>query len=100
MNESLSILNWNVRGLNCPNRRATIHETIAATPCNLVCLQEMKLATIDQFTTSFLGGQRLKSFAMKPADGTKGGILLLWNEDHLKVDNIAIGTFCILQASK
>ena len=76
MNESLSILNWNVRGLNCPNRRATVHETIAATSCNLVCLQETKLAAIDPFVASFLGGQGLKNFAEKPADGTKGGILI------------------------
>lgn len=78
MNESFpSILNWNVRGLNCPSRRAAVQETIAATPCNLVCLQETKLAAVDPFLAAFLGGQRLKSFAEKPADGTKGGILLL-----------------------
>ena len=95
MNESLSVLNWNVRGLNCPNRRATVHETIAATPCNLVCLQETKLSVVDPFLASFLGGQRLKNVAEKPADGTKGGILLLWNEDYIKLDSISVGNFCI-----
>ena len=95
MNESLSVLNWNVRGLNFTNRCATVHETIAATPCNLVCLQETKLSAVDPFLASLLGGQRMKNFVEKPADGTKGGILLLWNEDYIKLDNISIGNFSI-----
>ena len=95
MNESLSVLNWNVSGLNSPNRHATVHETIAGTPCNLVCLQETKLSEVNPFIASFLGGQRLKNFAKKPAHGTKGGILLLWNEDYIKLDNISVGNFSI-----
>lgn len=89
------LLNWNVRGLNRPDRRSAVHETVAATPCNIVCLQETTLAAVDPFVASFLGGQRLKSFAERPANGTKGGILLLWNADSIKVDSISTGTFFI-----
>ena len=64
-------------------------------PCNIVCLQEAKLVVVDSFVASFLGGQRLKSFAERPANGTKGGILLLWNADFIKVDSISFGTFFI-----
>lgn len=93
MNDNnLCILSWNVRGLNCPARRATVHETIASTPCNIVCLQETKLANIDQSAAAFLGGHRLKSFAERPADGTRGGILL-WNEDVVKIEQVNLGTF-------
>ena len=61
MNENnICILNWNVCGLNCPDRRSTVHETIDATPCNIVCLHETKLAVVDPFVASYLGGQRLK----------------------------------------
>ena len=91
--QDLSILNWNVRGLNCPNRRATIRETVAATPCHLVCLQETKLEHVDPFMASSLGGQRLKGFAQRPATGTRGGILLLWDEDLVEVKDINTGTF-------
>ena len=89
----MKILNWNVRGLNCPNRRATIRETVAATPCHLVCLQETKLEHVDPFMASSLGGQRLKGFAQRPATGTRGGILLLWDEDLVEVKDINTGTF-------
>ena len=91
--QNLSILNWNVRGLNCPNRRSTIRETIAATPCHLVYLQETKLEQIDPSMATSLGGQRHKIFAQQPAIGTRGGILLLWDEDLVDVKDISTGSF-------
>jgi exonuclease III len=90
---NLSILCWNVRGLNCPNRRAAVHETIAASSCQLVCIQESKLQSIDPFIAAYLGGQRLKSYAQRPAAGTRGGILLLWDEDAVEVSNVQIGEY-------
>lgn len=90
---SLAILCWNVCGLNCPDRRVTVHETIAASSCHLVCLQESKLQVIDPFTAAYLGGQRLKNFAYKPADGTKGGILLLWDEAVVDISNVQLGSY-------
>lgn len=93
LDQKLSIMNWNVRGLNCPDRRAAIHETIIATPCHLVCLQETKLEQIDPFIASFLGGHRLKNFAQRPAIGTRGSILLLWDDDFVTVQDVSFGTF-------
>ncbi|XP_044389289.1 uncharacterized protein [Triticum aestivum] len=93
LDQNLSILCWNVRGLNCPDRRATIHETITATPCHIVCLQETKLQNVDPFIASFLGGHRLKSFAQRPSVGTRGGILLLWDEHFVKIQDVNIGAF-------
>lgn len=94
-NHNPSILNWNVRGLNCPNRRATIRETIAATPCHIICIQESKMADIDQFVVSSLGGLRHGSFAHRPASGTRGGILILWDDDVVKLANIHFGQFTL-----
>ena len=93
INQNLSILSWNVRGLNCPGRRSTIRETILATPCHLVCLQETKIELVDPFIASYLGGQRLKNFAQRPANGTRGGILLLWDNDVVDVKDVSIGVF-------
>ena len=53
---NLAVLSWNVRGLNLPARRDTIHETVASTLCHIVRLQETKLSSMDQFTASYLGG--------------------------------------------
>ena len=93
LDQNISILCWNVRGLNCPERTATVHETIATSSCHLVCLQETKLQVIDPFTAAYLGGQRLKNFAYKPAEGTKGGILLLWDEAVIEISSVQLGSY-------
>lgn len=90
---NLSIISWNVQGLNCPDRRTTVHEAIFASRCNLLCIQESKLAALDAATSAYLGGYRLKGFAFLPALGTRGGIILLWNEDTISASDIAVGEF-------
>jgi exonuclease III len=75
--QPLNILGWNVRGLNDLDRRDTVHETIASSSCQLVCLQETKLAAVTSLEAAYIGGYRLKNFAERPANGTRGGILLL-----------------------
>lgn len=95
---NLEIICWNVRGLNQRARRDTVRETISSTLCHIACLQETKLCNIDYFTASYLGGSRLDSHSYKPAggpNGTRGGILLLWNSSHVALTNIVIGTFHI-----
>uniref|UniRef100_A0A453DFS4 Endonuclease/exonuclease/phosphatase domain-containing protein n=1 Tax=Aegilops tauschii subsp. strangulata TaxID=200361 RepID=A0A453DFS4_AEGTS len=93
--QPINFLSWNVRGLNCPDRRSTVNATIASSSCHVVCLQETKLDNIDQFTAAFLGGHRLCSFAQRPANGTRGGILLLWDDLLLEMSNITFTTYCL-----
>jgi exonuclease III len=95
MSDIVNILSWNVRGLNDVDRQATVNEIISASSCQLVCLQETKLDTVDQFMASVLGGYRLKSFAQRPAIGTRGGILLLWDEAIVQVSDVVITEFCL-----
>ena len=89
----LNILCWNVRGLNDQARKDTV--TLAQTTCHIACLQETKLDFIDHHLAAYIGGSRLRSFAHRPAIGTRGGILLLWNEDFVTIANIHIGTHLI-----
>jgi hypothetical protein len=44
---------------------------------------------------SFLGAYWLNKFAYKPAVGTKGGILLLWNDASIDLSNVSIGRFSL-----
>ncbi|XP_020172573.1 uncharacterized protein [Aegilops tauschii subsp. strangulata] len=44
-------------------------------------------------STTRIGGQRFKSFAQRPTDGTRGGILLLWDEDAVQLSNVHFGTY-------
>jgi exonuclease III len=91
----INILGWNVRGLNDQDRQDAVHETIASSTCHIVCLQETKLASVSQAEACYIGGFRLKSFAERPATGTRGGILLLWDEDVVRITNVFITEFCL-----
>jgi exonuclease III len=97
-NENLSIVCWNVRGLNAEARRSTVRETLSTTPCHIACLQETKLHLLEVRVAEFLGGPRLASFSFLLAagpSGKRGGILLLWNDTLVDAEHIHVGTFSI-----
>lgn len=85
---SINILCWNVRGLNNQARISLVQQTLLSTTCHLVCLQETKLTTVDQNLAFSLGGFNLRNFAHNPAEGTRGGILLLWNGEYIEVEGV------------
>ena len=69
--QPINMLCWNVRGLNCPDRRATVKATIEGSSCHLICLQETKLSSVNMFTAASIGGFRFRGFAQRPAIGTR-----------------------------
>uniref|UniRef100_A0ACD6AT57 Uncharacterized protein n=1 Tax=Avena sativa TaxID=4498 RepID=A0ACD6AT57_AVESA len=91
----LNILGWNVRGLNDPDRRDTVHETIASSSCQIVCLQETKLSSVSSFDAVYIGGNRLRGYAERPANGTRGGILLLWDDSLMQLSDVQLSEFCL-----
>ena len=77
------ILNWNVRGLNGAARRKVVHDLAADTRCTIACLQETKLAYVqDHIVGETLGQNFTANYAFLPADGTRGGALIAVDEDH------------------
>ncbi|KAE8788778.1 hypothetical protein D1007_37142 [Hordeum vulgare] len=86
---------WNVRGLNCSDCRASVKTTFSNTSCHLVCLEETKLSTIDNFIVASIGGNRFRNFAQHPTSGTRGRILLLWDDNLIHVTDISISTYCL-----
>ena len=95
LEQKINIMSWNVRGLNCPDRRATVHETIYASSCHIVCLHEMKMGCIDQFLACYIGGNRLRRFAQRLANGTRGGLVMLWDDSVVEVSNVRTSEFCL-----
>ena len=91
----IDILSWNVCGINDQARKDVVHALLAQTTCYIACIQETKLDFIDHQTTGYIGGFKLRSFAHCPAIGTRGGLLLLWDEDYVDISNIHIRTHLI-----
>lgn len=91
IDNNLRIINWNVRGLNYPARRENVLQLLKDTGPNLVCLQETKLQHISSALALEFLGSRLNHFFYLPAAGTRGGIVLTWDEDLISVTNPSMG---------
>lgn len=95
MHNDFNTLTWNVRGLNTAARCLAVHETLKSTTCHIACFQETKLQNVDNALASFLGGFRLNNFIFKPAQGTRGGIIVLWNDNTVQISEVQIGSFSL-----
>jgi len=94
------LLSWNVRGLNDIVKRALLRSVLREWNCDLVCLQETKLETIELADVRSVWGIQSAGFAMLRATGTAGGILVLWNTNTFHLISSSCGEFsvtCILQ---
>jgi exonuclease III len=92
--DSDRILNWNVRGLNGRARWDMVVDYVRQEKVSLVCLQETKLAIIDDTLVTNMLGQCFAYFYLL-AVGNRGGILLAWNHDkwdysHVHLSNHAV----------
>ena len=85
----LRLLSWNVRGLNSSHKRELVRFWLRKWNCDVVCLQETKLADIDLQLVRSLWGNSFVDWEMLPALGTAGGVLLLWDKRVLeKLDSV------------
>lgn len=73
-------VSWNVRGLNERDKRIAIRETVFLEKPDIICFQETKLSEIDDGMRKEICGRRLNKYAILPARGTRGGIIIAWQE--------------------
>lgn len=91
----IKIISWNVRGLNEKDKRLAVRHTIITEKPDIVCLQETKLSATTPTIISQTCGRRFKEFAVKDADGTKGGILVAWDPRRLTRLKQTATTYCL-----
>jgi hypothetical protein len=78
INRTWCVLNWNIRGVNSPDKWPLVHNKIEECSASIVCLQETKKEVFDsQFIKGF-APRRLDKFAFVPSEGSSGGLLVLW----------------------
>lgn len=68
----LSVLCWNVRGLNDLAHRELVRQASASARPSVVCLQETKISSMTQQIVLDTLGQRISKFVTLGAEG-KGG---------------------------
>lgn len=82
------MLNWNVRGLNNPNRRDVVRDMVTSTRATIVCLQETKLQCFDdRLIAQTLGYQFTGNYSYLPAAGVRGGILIAVSDNHFRLSS-------------
>ena len=92
----IKILSWNVRGLNDPDKRTVVKGLLNRWKCSVVCLQETKLRVVDERVVRSLWGRgRWVKWECLRADGTAGGILLMWDSRLLTCLDHAVGNHSI-----
>lgn len=74
--DNISILSWNVRGVNARARKDAIRTLVDGIRPSIVCLQETKLDVIPQTLIMLMLGSAFAEFAYLPASNTRGGILI------------------------
>ena len=91
----LRIVSWNVRGLNNPRKREVVKNLLRGWKCDVVCLQETKLAAVDLTIIRSLWGIMHVGWEVLNAVHTAGGTLLMWDKRAVEKIDGFIGEFSV-----
>jgi len=95
MGPSVKVLAWNVRRLNCPNKRGDVKWVLRTFACDVAILQESKLEVGSCLIAISLWGRRPIELLYLPSVGRSGGIIVIWDPQVLELDDSRIGSFSV-----
>jgi hypothetical protein len=85
----------NVRGLNNPKKRSVVKNLLWDWKCDVVCLQETKLSTIDWGVIRSLWSNPYVGWVALDVVNTAGGVLLMWDKRMLEMTDSVVDTFSV-----
>ena len=91
----IKMILWNVKGLNDPRKRLVVKNLLRKWKCDVVCLQEMKIASMNRQLVCSLWSYLYVDWAVLEADWTAGGILIIWDKRVLEKVEVMVGTFSV-----
>ena len=97
MSEDLSILSWNVRGLNDAAHRELVRETtVCARPFSGVPSGNENQFHEPVNPSADTLGERMAGHCTLDANGTRGGILLAWNQDAVQLTDVVANQLSVM----
>lgn len=93
--DNITIMSWNVRGLNSRARRDNVRTLVNDLRPSIICLQETKLDVIPQSLVFSMLGINFQEFAYLPANGTRGGILIAGRQQVVSLGSVQVGCFSV-----
>ena len=91
----IKIISWNVRGVNDPDKRKVIKNFLRSYRADIVCLQETKVQEMSVKLARGLGAGRNLNWKELNAEGSAGGILLLWDNSHISLVDYVVGSYSV-----
>ena len=91
----IKMISWNVRGLNDPQKRLVVKNLLREWKCDVVCLQETKIASMNRQLVCSLWGCPYVDWAVLEAERTAGGILLMWDKKVLEKVEVMVGIYSV-----
>ena len=84
-----------MRGINDSNKRSILKNILREWRCNLVCIQETKLEDVQLSDIRSIGGNQYLDFVALKAQGTAGGIIVMWDRNSFNLVSSSCGDFSI-----
>ena len=81
--------------MNNPKKRVIAKNLIIERKCNVVCLQETKLDSINSTAVKSLLGSTLVEWVALDANHTARGVLLIWDRKMFEKVDCVVGTFSV-----
>ncbi|XP_065622832.1 uncharacterized protein LOC136064694 [Quercus suber] len=91
----LKMISWNVRGLNDPQKRLVVRNLLRKWKCDIVCLQETKLAGLDRQLVCSIWGCPYMDWVALDANQIAGGVLIMWDRRIIEKLEVLVGLFSV-----
>ena len=91
----MKIISWNTRGLGSRKKQRVVKDFLRLENSDVVMIHETKKEECDRRFVGSIWMVRNKEWAALPASGASGGILIIWDSNKLRSEEVVIGSFFI-----
>ncbi|KAJ9682600.1 hypothetical protein PVL29_018507 [Vitis rotundifolia] len=91
----MKIISWNIRGLGSRKKRRVVKDFLRLQNPDVVMFQETKREVCDRRFVGSVWSVRNKEWAVLPASGASGGILIIWDSKKMSSEEVVVGSFSV-----